>query len=283
MRNHGKTISNLLILYFIIIGFIDLQETYFQGSHSDKSTGSRKPSRGKLWDRYTNAAKSQDHRKSEKRARSPLTGHCSPAPAAKSLCEDETYINEMETSRSFLLYNCEKSEAVQTHWETSYAYRLKYFKTTNDDIPDALQSWPIITKPIGVELVSVFEYSFKNTCTLFYFLQINYDFEQLYNTEKSNMLTSNFAEFKRKSLPLQIAALKKSSVSNKADKIERLQALHKVDSQTGDFLHLYYLPVYIKPTKHIKLAGDKTCKPSVVESQNSFIRLVPVIFLYTIS
>lgn len=60
----------------------------------------------------------------------------------------------METSRSFLLYNYEKSDSVQMHWDKTFHYRQKYFQTTGDNLTETLQNWPIITKPIGTELVS---------------------------------------------------------------------------------------------------------------------------------
>lgn len=59
----------------------------------------------------------------------------------------------MESSRSFLLYNVEKSESVQMHWEKSFHYRQKYLRATSGDLSDILQDWPIIAKPFGAELV----------------------------------------------------------------------------------------------------------------------------------
>lgn len=130
-------------------------------------TGNRKQSRGKLWDRYTNACKSKTDQKSTKRVKSPLK--CESFEQGTTLSQrdstDEVYIKEMETSRSFLLYNSEKSDAVNLHWEKTTQYRRTYFKTTSGDLSEILQSWPIITKSVGIELVRSF---IKKYYILFY-------------------------------------------------------------------------------------------------------------------
>lgn len=86
-----------------------------------------------------------------KRARSPAKAVSVPTEVA----EEESDITEMEKSRSFLLYNWEKNSNVLFHWENTFKYRSNYLKKTSDDLTETIQSWSIITKPIGVELVSL--------------------------------------------------------------------------------------------------------------------------------
>lgn len=109
-----------------------------------------------------------------------------------------------------------------------------------------------------------------------FLLQIHFDFERLYPAE-SMMLITNYSEYKRKILPFLIAALKTSTIPNKDDQMEKLTRVDQMDCETSDFLVMYYLPVYLKPSKLVKLV-DRNCKPTIVESQNYFIRLIPVSF-----
>lgn len=118
-------------------------------------TGKQKQNRGKLWDRYTNSSKTKNNPKRTERAKSPSDSESvGTTVSTLSECVDDTYDQAMETSRSFLLYNSEQSDAVSMHWEKTFHYRHKYVLTTSGNLTDILQDWPIITKPIGTELVS---------------------------------------------------------------------------------------------------------------------------------
>lgn len=59
----------------------------------------------------------------------------------------------METSRSYLLYNTEKSDGVLAHWEASFKYRQHSFQISSGDMGGILENWPIISKSVGAELV----------------------------------------------------------------------------------------------------------------------------------
>lgn len=102
--------------------------------------------------------------------------------------------------------------------------------------------------------------------------QINLDFDQLH-PGKALLLTATFQDFKRKLHPFLMAALK---TPDQIDRLNRIEGLH---SGTSDFLYLYYLPIYLKPSKHVKI-GERNCKPSIAESQNYFIRLIAVSILF---
>lgn len=123
----------------------------------DKITGTRKQSRRKLYDRYTNALKYKKDKKPALRSNSPpdsvSVGSSTPTYSEYT---DDAYNEAMETSRSFLLYHSEKSDVLQMHWNKSFEFRKQYFQTTGDDLTEILQNWPIIMKPIGSELVSLF-------------------------------------------------------------------------------------------------------------------------------
>lgn len=93
--------------------------------------------------------------------------------------------------------------------------------------------------------------------------------------EHSFKLTSAFSGYKRKVQPFLKASIEKSSSSCKTEQIERLKRINELDDITSDFLVLFYLAFYVKPTKHVKLI-DKQIKPTIAESQKYFLRLVPV-------
>lgn len=134
-----------------------LQDTYFVGGYTDKFTEKRKQNRGKLWDRYTNSSKSNRDQKSALQTKSPSDCASVGTSDSVSILSEETddkYYETMEESRLYLLYNSEKSDSVQMHWEKSFRYRQKYVQTSVGDLTDILQDWPIIMKPLGTELVS---------------------------------------------------------------------------------------------------------------------------------
>lgn len=113
-------------------------------------TGKRQQNRGKLWDRYTNSSKSKVSR-SEKRS---VKDTCLPSGTLAKTSQPQFDIEDMETSRLYLLYRQEKTEDVQEHWKKTFQYRQQYFLDNSGNISEILQEWPIICKPYGAELVS---------------------------------------------------------------------------------------------------------------------------------
>lgn len=93
--------------------------------------------------------------------------------------------------------------------------------------------------------------------------------------EQCHKLTTMFVEFKAKVIPFLKSSLKTSTNRKKTELIDKFNRITELDCQTSDFLVMYYLPMYIKPTKHVKLS-DRNLKPSITESQDYFIRLIPV-------
>lgn len=93
--------------------------------------------------------------------------------------------------------------------------------------------------------------------------------------DHSFKLTTAFSQYKIKVQPFLKASIGKSSSSCRVEQLQRLKHLDELDNVTSDFLVLYYLAFYVKPTKHIKLVG-KSIKPTIAESQQFFLRLVPV-------
>lgn len=57
--------------------------------------------------------------------------------------------SEYEEARTFPLYNIEKNEKVLSKWEQSFPYRQHHLK----NLDEFIEKWPIITKPVGVDLV----------------------------------------------------------------------------------------------------------------------------------
>lgn len=100
------------------------------------------------------------------------------------------------------------------------------------------------------------------------------DFDVLF-PEMGLKFTTMFSEFKSKVQPFLLTAIKSSTSINKELQLDTLSRIDKLDTNTSDFLVLYYLPYYLKPTKHVKLI-DRSCKPTIAESQKFFILLLPV-------
>lgn len=109
---------------------------------------------------------------------------------------------------------------------------------------------------------------------LFVIFQINKDFEILY-PQSQHSLTSKFPYFKTKIIPLLVTAVKKSIASTKTEILKALNEIDTFDDVTSDFLVLFYLPLYIKPSKRVKTL-TRDSKPTIAESQEFFIQLIRV-------
>lgn len=84
--------------------------------------------------------------------RSKTLSDAGPSPEDEHEPMDE---EAMETSRSYLLYNIEKSDSVLSHWEATFKYRHLSFEKSSGDINSILENWPIISKSVGAELVCI--------------------------------------------------------------------------------------------------------------------------------
>lgn len=109
---------------------------------------------------------------------------------------------------------------------------------------------------------------------LFGIFQINTDFELLY-PQSHRSLMSKFPRCKTNIKPLLVAAVTKSVNCNKTEILKDLHDIDRYDDITSDFLILYYLPLYLKPSKRIK-TNSRDSKPTIAESQQYFIQLIRV-------
>lgn len=100
------------------------------------------------------------------------------------------------------------------------------------------------------------------------------DYDRMY-PQKGILLQLLFENFKSKVMPFIKSSVKKSKFDFKTEALENLERINKLSSYTSDFLALYYLPYYIKPSKQVKLV-DSTIKPTIKECQDHFIFLVQV-------
>lgn len=73
----------------------------------------------------------------------------------KDLVVSSSQTEAMEECRLYLLYNFEKNDATKEKWEISFNYRQEMFRRYAD-LAQIIESWPIISKPFGTELVIIF-------------------------------------------------------------------------------------------------------------------------------